>query len=196
MYNKINITENHLRILSLFSKGFNKEYHIREVGKIANLSPRSAQLMLSNLEGKGILQSKTRGKIKAYSLRNAGITKEYLVLVEQYKLLSFLESHSIIREIIAKIRQHINGVGIVFGSYAKGIESKSSDLDIFIVGNGDKTQIKNISKTYGFEINVKQYPLNIFKSDLREDILIKEVLENHIIFLNSEQLIREAINYG
>lgn len=196
MYNKINITENHLIVLALFSKSFNKEYHIREVAKLTTLSPRSAQLMLAEFEKKGVLQSRIRGKIKAYLLRNADIAKEYLFLVEQYKLLIFLEKHQIVKEIISKIRPHINGIGIIFGSYAKETENKSSDLDVFIVGDCDKAEIKKISKTYGIEINLKQYPLDKFKSNLREDILIKEVLENHIVFLNSEQLIKEVIKYG
>lgn len=195
MYNKINITENHLRVLYLFTKGFNKEYHIREVAKLLTLSPRSAQLMLSNFEDKGILQSKTRGKIKAYSLRNTDIAKEYLILVEQYKLVSFLEDRPVIKEIISKIRLQINGIGIIFGSYVKGLEKKDSDLDIFIAGTCNSKEIKNISKTYGVEINVKIYPIKEFKKVFREDILIKEVFENHLIFLNSEELIREIIKY-
>lgn len=196
MYRKINITENHLRVLSLFTKGFNKEYHIREVAKLLNLSPRSAQLMLADFENKGVLQSKTRGKIKAYSIRNAEIAKEYLILVEQYKLLAFLQESPLIKEIITKIQPHIKGIGIVFGSYAKGLEKKSSDLDIFIVGDYNSEEIRKISKMYGLDLNIKQYPLKEFKKTMREDILIKEVLENHVIFLYPEILIRGVIKYG
>lgn len=196
MYRKINITENHLQVLSLFTKGFNKEYHIREVAKLLTLSPRSAQLMLADFENKGVLQSKTRGKIKAYSLRDTEMAKEYLILVEQYKLLTFLEEHPLIKEIVAKIQEHIKGIGVIFGSYAKGLEKKSSDLDIFIAGEYNGEEVKKISKTYGLDLNVKQYPLKEFKKAIREDILIKEVLENHVIFLYPEALIKRMLKYG
>ncbi|MCX6710529.1 MAG: hypothetical protein NTZ02_00385 [Candidatus Woesearchaeota archaeon] len=49
MYNKLNITENHLQALSLFTNGFEREYYIREVGKLLRISPRTAQLILEDL---------------------------------------------------------------------------------------------------------------------------------------------------
>ena len=64
MYNKINITENHLQVLLLFTDGFDREYYIREVERLLKISPRTAQLILEDLEAKGILEPKTRGKIK------------------------------------------------------------------------------------------------------------------------------------
>ena len=45
MYNKINITENGLQIISLFTNGFDREYYIREVEKLLKISSRTAQLM-------------------------------------------------------------------------------------------------------------------------------------------------------
>ncbi len=70
MYEKINITENHLNILSLFTRGFDSAYYIREVEKILKISHRTAQLILEDLEKKAVLGSKTRGKIR--TLRQAG----------------------------------------------------------------------------------------------------------------------------
>lgn len=189
MYEKVNITENHLNILSLFTRGFDSEYYIREVQKILKISPRTAQLILDNLEKKGILESKTRGKIRTYKLKRNIMTKKYLVLTEQHKELGFLEKNHIIKEILEKITPNINGIGIIFGSYAKGTNKKDSDLDIFIIGEYDRKKMKEVSKTYKIETNIKNYPLDIFKKSLREDILIKEVLKDHIIFLNSEEFI-------
>ena len=68
MYEKVNITENTLQVLSLFTNDFSSEYYIREVEKILKISPRTAQLILENLENKGIVESKMRGKIKNYKL--------------------------------------------------------------------------------------------------------------------------------
>jgi len=36
---------------------------------------------------------------------------------------------------------------------------------------------------------MQNYPLNIFKKTLREDILIKEILKDHVIFLGLEEFI-------
>jgi len=194
MYNKLNITENTLRVLSLFT--INRDYYIREVEKLLHISPRTAQLILENLEGKGIVISKTRGKIRLFTLNPSLSTQRYLVLAEQYKAISFLDKNLLIKEIIEKITPEINGIGIIFVSYAKGLQSKHSDLDIFVAGTYNNEAIKKVSKNYGIEISVKCYPTKTFEKNLKDDVLIKEVLKNHIVFLDAEQYISIAFKNG
>ena len=189
MYKKLNITENHLQVLNLFTKGFNKEYYIREVKKLLNISPRTSQLMLDNLEKKAVLESKLRGKIKNYKLKKSENAKEYIVLSEIYKRVLFLENNLLIKEIISKIKPHINVIGIIFGSYAKGIQKKDSDLDIFIIGDYDEKEVNKVSNLYGINLSVKNYTLKLFNDNIQKDTLIKEVLDNHIIFSGTDKFI-------
>ncbi|MCK4808179.1 MAG: nucleotidyltransferase domain-containing protein [Candidatus Aenigmarchaeota archaeon] len=193
MYDKINITENTLQVISLFTDGFNREYYIREVEKLLNISPRTAQLMLEGLENKGILESKMRGKIKLYKLKFNWSSKKYLIFTEQYKEIAFMEKNILIKEIIEKISPDIKGIGLIFGSYVKGTYDKDSDLDIFIAGTYDKEKIKKISKMYGIEISVKCYPIGTFEKNINEDILLKEILKNHIVFLNAEHFVQAVV---
>ena len=93
MYEKIKFTENTLQVLSLFTNDFNRDYYVRKVEKLLKISPRTAQLILEDLEDKGIIESKTRGKIKTFKLNPTEFTKRYLVFVEQYKLIAFLEKN-------------------------------------------------------------------------------------------------------
>lgn len=196
MYDKLNITENHLQVISLFTNGFDREYYIREVGKLLKISPRTAQLILGDLENKGVLESKTKGKIRVYTLKRNSLCQMYIALVEQHKTITFLEKNLIIREIIEKINPFIKGIGIIFGSYAKGTANKDSDLDIFVAGEYSKEEIKKASKTYGIEISIKCYPLKTFEKNLANDTLLKEILKNHVVFLNSEQFTRMVLKNG
>ena len=189
MYKKLNITENHLQILTLFTKGFDKEYYIREVEKILKISPRTSQLILDDLENKTILESKTRGKIKSYNLKKSHLAKEYLILTEMYKRISFLENNLLIKEIISKIEPYINGICIIFGSYAKGIQKKDSDLDIFIMGSYNEQEINKISKLYKINLSIKNYSKEIFKKNINKDIFLNEIFENHIILIGADELI-------
>jgi uncharacterized protein len=193
MYEKVNITENHLNVLSLFTRGFDSQYYIREVEKILKISPRTAQLVLDDLEKKGVLESKTRGKIRTYDLKRNILAMNYISLAEQHKLITFLERNPLIKETLEKMIPNIKGVGIIFGSYAKGIQKKDSDLDIFIIGEYDKKKINEVSKMYNIEINVKKYTSDIFNRGLKEDILIKEVLKDHIIFSGLDEFINITI---
>ena len=194
MYKKLNITENHLRILSLFTKG--REYYIREIERLLEISPRTAQLILYNLEAKGVLESETKGKIRMFKMRNSGVCKRYLVFAEQYKLMVFLEKKLLVREILEKISPLIEGIGIVFGSYAKETEGKESDLDVFVAGECRKAEIKKISETYGVEISIKCYPLKIFEKNFNTDILLKEIQKNHIVFKGSERFVGAMLKNG
>ena len=196
MYEKIRFTENTLQVLSLFTNDFSREYYVREVERLLKISPRTSQLILEDLEDKGIIESKTKGKIKTFKLNPSEFTKKYLVFVEQYKAIAFLEKKLLIKEIIEKITPHINGIGIIFGSYVKELEKEGSDLDIFIAGNYNNDEIKKVSKNLGIEISVKCYPLKIFEKSLTKDILIKEVLKNHVVFLNAEQFIQKVFKNG
>ena len=196
MYKKIKFTENTLQVLSLFTNDFNREYYIREVEKLLKISPRTAQLILEDLEDKGIIESKTKGKIKTFKLNSSKFTQRYLAFVEQYKAIAFLEKKLLIKEIIEKIIPHIKGIGIIFGSYVKGLEKEGSDLDIFIAGSYNNDEIKIVSKNLGIEISIKCYPLKTFEKNRTKDILLKEVLKNHIVFLNVEQFIRVVFKNG
>ena len=196
MYNKLRITENSLQVLSLFTNDFRREYYIREVERLLKISPRTAQLILEDLEDKGIIESKTKGKIKTYKINPSEFTKRYLVLVEQYKVIAFLEKRLLIKEIIEKITPNIKGIAIIFGSYVKGLEKEGSDLDIFVAGNYNQDEITKVSKNLGIEISVKCYPLKTFEKNLTKDILLKEVLKNHVVFVNVEQFIRVVFKDG
>ncbi|MFH1637281.1 MAG: nucleotidyltransferase domain-containing protein [Candidatus Woesearchaeota archaeon] len=196
MYKKLKITENTLHVLSLFTNDFSREYYVREVQKLLKISPRTAQLILEDLEDKGVIESKTRGKIKTFKLNPSEFTKRYLVFVEQYKAIAFLEKKLLIKEIIEKITPSIKGIGVIFGSYVKGLETEYSDLDVFVAGEYDIDEINRVSKNLGIEISVKCYPLKTFEKNLTKDILLKEVLKNHVVFLNAEQFIRAAFKNG
>ncbi|MDP4039142.1 MAG: hypothetical protein Q8P57_01000 [Candidatus Pacearchaeota archaeon] len=102
MYKKIKFTEKVFHALFLFTNDFNREYYIREVEKLLKISPRTAQLILEDLEDKGIIESKTKGKIQTFKLNPSEFTKRYLAFIEQYKTISFLEKKFLIKEIIEK----------------------------------------------------------------------------------------------
>jgi len=196
MYEKLQFTENTLHVLSLFTNDFTRRYHIREIERLLHINPRTVQLILENLENKGILTSTFHGRTKLYTLQRTIHAQKYLVFVEHYKAITFFEHRLLLKEIIEKIVPHIEGIGVLFGSYAKGTEQEHSDLDVFVAGTVDAEAIKKISQSYGIALSIKCYPLSLFKKNLRQDIFLGEILKNHIVFLNAEEFIRMVFTYG
>ena len=176
MYEKIRITENSLQVLALFTHDFKSEYYIREVERLVKISPRTAQLILEDLEEKGILESKLRGKIKTYKINGSNFTQRYLVFVEQYKAITFLEKRLLLKEAIEKINPHIKGIGLIFGSYVK--------------------KLKKVSRNLGIEISVKCYPIKLFERKWNKDFLLKEIEKDHVIFTGTEMFIEKVFKNG
>ena len=56
--------------------------------------------------------------------------------------------------------------------------------------------MEKVSRIYNIDISIKCYPLEIFEKNISKDILITEILKNHIIFLNSEEFIGLVLKYG
>jgi len=160
------------------------------IAKKKKLNQKTTANYLSKLETEHILKSKTQGKNKLYflNLDNKEIVKNYILAVEHIITLEFYKKNLVIKEISEKINEHINGSAVIFGSYAKGMQKKDSDLDILIIGECNEKEIEKIGKTYNLEINLKIY------SKFEKDILTKEAMKNHIFIKNSELIIQERLN--
>jgi uncharacterized protein len=189
MYNKINITENTLRVLALFTEGYDRDCYIREAAGLLDVSPRTAQLILADLEKRGVLTAETRGKNKSYRLLKNDLSARYLTLTEQYKAVTLMKSNMMIREVCWRLRPCIDGLAIIFGSYAKASATKDSDLDILIVGNADIPEMRQVGRTIGVRLHVLNYTRNTFRSGVRTDLFLQEVLRSHIVFIGSEEFV-------
>lgn len=193
MYEKLNMTENHLQVLILFTKGYNKDYYIREVERTLKIGLGTAQTVLDDLEKKGVLESQEKGKVRLYRLRNNQTATEFMILTEQYKKVTFMQKNLVARELIGSIFGYTQGIAVIFGSYAKGTQREGSDMDILIAGNHEKKELSKAAKMLDLEVNVKYYPLDVFIKELKTDLLLKEVLENHITIAGSEGFVRAAM---
>ena len=160
------------------------------IAKKKKLNQKTTSNYLYALEKEGILKSKTQGKNRNYflNLENIEIVKNYILAIEHIRTLEFYKKHLVIKEISEKINEHINGSAVIFGSYAKEIQKKDSDLDILIIGRCNEKEIEKIGRTYNLEISLKVYP------KLEKDILIKEAMKSHIFIKNSELIIKEILD--
>ncbi len=190
---ELHITENHLKVLALFTKGYQREYYIREVYKNISIGLQTAQRVLDDLEHKGILISRTKGKIRVFALQDNQDSKDYLILTEQYKKIIFLQNNLLIKEIVEKITPHIKGISLIFGSYSKEEQDKESDLDLCIIGEFNKTEIFRVSKTYNISLNIKNYSISTFEEKKDDDFLLKEIIQNHVIITQPDQFIERIL---
>jgi predicted nucleotidyltransferase len=186
---------NYLKILSLYRTDYEANFHIRAMAKLLDTSHVTLLPHLKHLEQIKILQHEKVGRNKQYLLNKTNIlTKYYLTTTEQLTTISYLEKNFVIK----KLAEHLNNLDttnplILFGSYANNTATEKSDIDLFCIGTLTKDQTSHIKKfeaTYGKKINIKTATTENFNTGLRTgDILIKEIVKNHIILRNPDPFV-------
>jgi predicted nucleotidyltransferase len=193
MSKKIDINENDLWVLSLFAEGYNREYYIREISTLLPISHGTAQTILERLEKKLVLSSSLRGKTRVFGIRTGEITVQYFILAEQYRKIAFIEEQPYVFEIMNKIDPFIEGITLLFGSYAKGTQTKDSDLDLVVAGTFNEKKISKIAEMYDMEVNVHAVAGDAFRKADPRDTLLIEAKKHHIAWKNPELFVRAVI---
>lgn len=178
MYHKRN---KELRILELYLSDYSREFYLREISKLSKTTLRTTQRLLIILEQEQILKSELHGKNKYYSLNLDNIeTKFYILKAELQKTLVFLEKYPLFKMFLNELKG--NALLIIFGSYAKLLADKDSDIDILAISN-DKIEMP--SHLVHNELHLVRISEEDFiKSVKKGETLIKKVKGSHVILNN------------
>src|SRR3989344_1743596 len=165
-----------LEIILVLLKG---KVHLREIARTLNESHSTILRKINELVNENILDFKKEGKNKVFFIKNNLKAKNHIYSAEIYKLSKLLKKHPELAIIFEDIKKDFKkGLIILFGSYAKGIPKKDSDIDIYLETNDSK--IKNKIKEINSKLSVK-----IGEFD-NKSLLIKEIIKNHIIIRGLE----------
>jgi predicted nucleotidyltransferase len=197
------ITDIKLAIIGLYLGDYRATYHVREMAKLLKRNHTTLLPHLQALEAKDrVLNSKKEGKNKRYSLNlDSFLTRDYLVLAEKRVSIILLEKEFLLQKLAAELSVlNLPGSFVVFGSYAKGIHHKDSDIDLFYLGNLSgiiQAKIKQWGKIYGRRIDVHSVSTPKFqKSLLQNDPLLSEIVHFHISLQNPELFVTEFLKYN
>jgi len=171
--------------LEQFGGDYNKQAYGRQIAKKLNLNQKTVSNILQGLEKGNILKFTKQGKNKLYFLnRNNNLWRDTVKLIELGKKIKFLEKHKNKQDLFVKLEEATRGISILFGSYASGLETKESDIDIVV--ESDVQGLESIEKLYDVKIN----PIKIKKPINPSDVLMKEIIENHIVLNGVEEFIK------
>ena len=181
-------------IIKQFLGDYDRKIYGRELENKISISQKNIALTLDFLEKEGILSSKTSGNRRYFNLNKSNeLVKKYIILAEIMNSIEFLKKNPKISHIFEKFQSQ-NNIICIFGSYAKGIQKKGSDLDLFIIGKIDEKKIKELGENYNIEISIKKGTKTDFLNSLKKrDPLMKEILKSHIIIKGYEEFVEEVI---
>lgn len=165
-----------LDIVELLLKSYN---HVRGIAKTLNESHSTVLRKLNNLKKENVVDSRKEGKNKIFFLKRNIISNNYIFQAESNKLAKLIRKHPELNIVFEEILKTTDeNLIVLFGSYAKGLAKKNSDIDIYI--ETKNRNIKKVIEDVNSKINVK-----IGTFDLKSP-LIKEIIKNHIIIRGIE----------
>jgi len=164
-------------IMNMLLKNSN---HVRSLAKKFGTNHTTISRKIKELYELNIVDYKQEGKNKVYFIKKNPEAKAFIFMTENYKLNQIMKKHPYIRKIIEKIQGNKKiKIAIIFGSYAKGEETKKSDIDVYI-----ETMDKKIKKD--LEIIDSKVNVKMGRYD-RKNPLIKEIEKNHVIIKGVER---------
>ncbi len=172
-------------VLRLLKKGS----HIRGIAKELNTNHMIIQRKMQILLKNNIVDFKEEGRNKVYFLKKTAEAYSYIIMAEQYNLTKILNKYPLLRNIIEKLQKDKRiKLALLFGSYAKELAKKDSDIDIYI-----ETEDRAIKKEYN--IIDSKLSIKIGKYN-KGDNLIKEIEKNHIIIRGIEEFYEKNQFFG
>ena len=152
-----------IRLLKVFLHDPTKEIHVREVAKVAKVSPGSAKKYLDILYGEKLLRRRKQANILLYSanLENPAF-KQMKVALSVYKLIKC--------GLVDYLASELSPASItLFGSVARGEDDKNSDVDLFVLAKKKEIQLAKFEEKIGRTMNIIIYDSRTWKAKAEED---------------------------
>jgi len=185
MHKMANISQSWLELLVPFTYEYDKKFTGSEVSRITRVPQRTAARHLDRMVRLNLIRIKIRGRNKFYYFDlNNERSKILLNFVESYKSLKFSLKTDLWR-CLEKFSKF--GTLILFGSYAKGYATKSSDIDLVIFAKKTK-EISSILHDFP-KVNAHFLSISEFGRTLKSgNILAVEIVKSHVIFGEVSQI--------
>ena len=150
--------------------------HVRQAALATGIPVATALRILRHLEQQSILDFKREGRNKKYFLKATPDAHQALLMTEHYKLLKLIQ-RPLMRQLLKHTEQCTAGeLVVLFGSYARGDETKTSDIDLYV--ETENTSIRQDLQRYSAKLSIQSGALQIGSAFSRE------INKEHIILQN------------
>jgi predicted nucleotidyltransferase len=183
--------DNKQKILLYLAKK-KETFTLHELSKLVNIPYTSFHRTIKEM--KDLVNIEVKGKSKLISIKWNEITRSYLTIASFEEKKEFTEKHHIIKRIEEKAKD----ITIIFGSYAKGAETKQSDIDMIIINKkGERNaRFSDLEMLFDVKINPLFFSEKEFSLMLkdREENVGKQALKDHVILSGHEAFWRLVEN--
>jgi len=173
-------------VLSLLFLNSRNRYYLREVASLTEQPVRAAQRELARLEAGGLVEMAVEGNRKYYQANpSSQVFPELRSL-----LMKTVGLGQILRQHLAANGESID-VAFLFGSYARGSDTATSDLDLMVIGQIDGRTLSRILAPAREKLAREINAVTMSSEEVRTKFsasnhFLMEVFENPKIFLVGE----------
>lgn len=188
--------DNKLKIINYLGKHLGQAFTMHGLSEAIKVPYATFHRTIQRM--KSLVTINEVGKAKTLVLnRDNGIIKPYLAISSEEEKQDFLKNQPLIRKLASELST--GDIVVLFGSYAKGTEKPSSDIDLLVI-NSKGNRSLSFAK---FEILFKKKvnPLFVAKREFaqmlreKDENVGKQALKDHIILSNPE-MFWEAVLHG
>lgn len=167
--------------LLLFNQG--KEYHLREISRLVKTNPTYVKKELDNLAGLNLIKKQKKANLSIYSLN------EKCIFLEELKRIFIKTDY--IGELIKKTLSDKARYVLIYGSFAKGTETESSDIDLLVISEMKEDNlikiIQKIERETMREINYILWNEKTFNKRARGHHLLRTIKKDKVIMLIGDE---------
>lgn len=178
-------SKSQILILKLLFLNSSNEFHANDMARKTGLAPSTIAKEMPVIQNIGLVLRRTQGNLVFYKINKRGIIFDELKRIFlKFEMLDEIIGRDLPKE---KIKY-----ALIYGSFAKGTESQSSDVDLLIVGDvNENILLKSISKTErttGRPINYLLWKEKDLLERVEKNIpLIKEISKTRIIMIVGDE---------
>lgn len=181
MLEKLFTSRTRVGILKLFLFRPDEEFHLRDIAKRVGVTPIYASKELSNLSKLRIVSGKKKANLVLYSL-----DKDCPILDELRRM--FLKTDYLGESVIKEFAD--SRYCFIYGSFARGEESRPSDIDLFIVSEMSHEEmlrrVQRLQKRVDREINPVLWDDKAF-AEKKHGSFMETVLSGGILMLIGDE---------
>ncbi len=141
----------------------------KDIEDKSGYSHESTFRILKNLVEKECLVTKKIGKTNVYEfVKDRDLIYQVLSKYVTKRRLEFKQGHPLLYKRLYEFLNEANpeGPAIIFGSFAKGTETKNSDIDMLLVTN--KKDVKDIARVFKTKYSIDLQPVIVKPSDFSD----------------------------
>jgi len=182
MLEQLFTSKSRVKLLELLLLNSAKEFHLREISRLTHVSAPYVRREMTNLMKLGLVLKRSQGNMILFQFNRDSPIADELKRI-------FLKTESFGRF----IRSSLEEIGdikfaLIYGSFAKGEEAETSDIDLLIVGDVNERKVLNIlgkiEQRIGREVNYIAWTEEEFEEKARERIsLLEEIVNTPVIMI-------------